>query len=277
MSSPFRMPIFRSRLLPCLSLAALLAGCASAPPPVADAPSAHDPHAHDRQRLWRLLSTRCLPQARAGADPAPCSEVHAEPGQRYALMKDLRGDYQYLLIPTVPVSGIEDPRARAASAPNWLGLAWQARTRVAQALGRPLPRDLTSLTINPPSARSQDQLHIHIDCLAPQVRDQLQAMQASIGPAWAPLPQPLHGHAYRAMRVEGEALDANPLALLARALPPQQRMAHQTLAVVGADFADGRPGFVLLAATALPGDGVGAEELQDHACTGVVPTAPAHG
>ncbi|MET7141483.1 CDP-diacylglycerol diphosphatase [Xanthomonas sp. PPL139] len=272
------MPVFRFRLPLCLLLATLLAGCTSLPSPqsVTDSPAAHDPHAHDRQRLWRLLSTRCLPQARAGADPAPCSEVHAEPGQRYALMKDLRGAYQYLLIPTVPVSGIEDPRARAAGAPNWLDLAWQARSRVATALGRPLPRDLASLTINPPSARSQDQLHIHIDCLAPQVRDQLQAMQASIGPAWAPLPQPLHGHVYRAMRVEGEALDANPLTLLARALPPQQGMAQQTLAVVGATF-DGHPGFVLLAATALPGDGVGAEELQDHDCTGVVPAAPAHG
>ncbi|MBB5877238.1 CDP-diacylglycerol diphosphatase [Xanthomonas sp. 3498] len=272
------MPVLRSRLPLCLFLAALLAGCASmpSPPPVADSPAAHDPHAHDRQRLWRLLSTRCLPQARAGADPAPCSEVHADPGQRYALMKDLHGAYQYLLIPTVPVSGIEDPRARSAAAPNWLGLAWQARSRVADALGRPLPHDLASLTINPPSARSQDQLHIHIDCLAPQVRDQLQAMRASIGPAWAPLPRPLHGHAYRAMRVEGEELDANPLTLLARNLPPQQRMAQQTLAVVGADF-DGRPGFVLLAATARPGDGVGAEELQDHECTGVVPAVPAHG
>ncbi|WP_223875582.1 CDP-diacylglycerol diphosphatase [Xanthomonas sontii] len=272
------MPVLRSRLPLSLFLAVLLAGCASvpAPPSVAESPAAHDPHAHDRQRLWRLLSTRCLPQARAGADPAPCSEVHAEPGQRYVLMKDLRGDYQYLLIPTVPVSGIEDPRARAAGAPNWLGLAWQARTRVERLLNRPLPRELTSLTINPPSARSQDQLHVHIDCLAPQVRDQLQAMQASIGPTWAPLPQPLHGHAYRAMRVEGGELDANPLTLLARSLPPQQSMVHQTLAVVGAEF-DGRPGFVLLAATALPGDGVGAEELQDHDCTGVVPAAPARG
>ncbi|WP_244667465.1 CDP-diacylglycerol diphosphatase [Xanthomonas sp. D-109] len=266
----------RLQLPLCLSLAVLLAGCAGAPPPAADSPAAHDAHAHDRHRLWRLVSTRCLPQARLGAEPAPCSDVHPGPGERYALMKDLRGDYQYLLIPTVPVSGIEDPRARGAGAPNWLGLAWQARTRVERLLHRLLPRELTSLTINPPSARSQDQLHIHIDCLAPQVRDQLQAMQASIGPTWAPLPQPLHGHAYRAMRLEGEALDANPLTLLARALPPHQHMAHQTLAVVGAEF-DGRPGFVLLAATALPGDGVGAEELQDHDCTGVVPAAPARG
>ncbi|MDR6672789.1 CDP-diacylglycerol diphosphatase [Xanthomonas sp. 1678] len=258
----------------------LLVGCATPPPPAPlvspGSPAAQDPHAHDRQRLWRLLDTQCLPAARAGRDPAPCSEVHPQRGQRYALMKDLRGASQYLLIPTVPVSGIEDPRARAATAPNWLALAWQARSRVERALRRPLPRTYASLAINAPVARSQDQLHVHIDCLDPQVRAQLDTLQARIGPDWAPLPQRLHGHVYRAMRLDGADLDARPLALLAVSLPTPQAMARQTLAVVGARFGDGRPGFLLLAGEADQGDGGGgAEELQDHGCTALAPRAGA--
>jgi CDP-diacylglycerol pyrophosphatase len=58
----------------------------------------------------------------------------------------------------------------------------------------------------------------------------------------------------------------NPFQLLADDLPPGDSMGAQSLVVVGANDADGRPGFVLLADRAdvtRPGSGHG-EDLQDH-------------
>src|SRR6185369_11331156 len=114
-------------------------------------------------------------------------------------------------------------------------------------------------------ARSQNQLHIHIDCVRADVRDAVNRRIADVGLDWAPFPEPLMGHPYQAMFVDGETLDAaNPVQLLANRVDD---MGLETLVVVGAYLPDGRPGFVLLASRADPATGnPGAgEELQDHA------------
>jgi CDP-diacylglycerol pyrophosphatase len=43
-------------------------------------------------------------------------------------------------------------------------------------------------------------------------------------------------------------------------------MPMETLVAVGADFAPGSPGFILLADQAALGEGGHGEDLQDHAC-----------
>jgi CDP-diacylglycerol pyrophosphatase len=61
----------------------------------------------------------------------------------------------------------------------------------------------------------------------------------------------------------------NPFTLLARGLPSGKfSMGTQTLAVIGATFADGRTGFYLLAndSGASPKDIVSAEALLDDKC-----------
>ena len=59
----------------------------------------------------------------------------------------------------------------------------------------------------------------------------------------------------------------NPFEMLADGLMPGDSMAAQTLVVAGITGADGRPGFVLLAGRADPGnpDSGSGEDLQDHA------------
>ncbi len=68
----------------------------------------------------------------------------------------------------------------------------------------------------------------------------------------------------------GEELGpADPFVLLAEGVPEaQQEMGLHTLVVIGATFADGSPGFVLLNRRADPamGDLASGEELQDHSC-----------
>ena len=102
------------------------------------------------------------------------------------------------------------------------------------------------------------------------MRDALRARAARIGARWVPLDAPLAGRRYVAMRVLGEDLGpANPFVLLADGIPgAREEMGRYTLILAGATFAEGGPGFVLLADRADPaaGDRGWGEGLLDHAC-----------
>lgn len=222
--------------------------------------------AADQSALWHIVHDRCVPDEQSKQDPAPCASVDLAHG--YAVLKDRDGATQFLLIPTARVSGIEDPAILAPGAPNYWDAAWQARHDVEQRAGHALPRDALSLAINSPSGRTQDQLHIHVDCLRQDVRAALAQHQAEVGPQWSAFPVPLAGHHYRAMRLTGAELGAtNPFRLLATGVP-QAEMGQHTLVLAGATFAAGQPGFLLLddQVDLAAGDRGSGEELQDHDC-----------
>ena len=230
------------------------------------------PAAGDRLALWHIVHDRCVPAFTATGDPAPCRSVHLDSGadRGAAVLKDLRGATQFLLIPTRRVTGIEDPALLAPDAPNYFAAAWSAIAVVSQAAKAELARDDLGLAINAAASRSQDQLHIHMDCVRTDVRAALHALAGRLGGAWTPLDEPLAGGSYRAMRIDGLALDGtDPFHLLAAGLPGGTgEMGRHTLVVVGMTFADDTPGFVLLDGQRDPphgGSGHG-EDLQDHDC-----------
>lgn len=213
--------------------------------------------AADPDALWKIVHDKCA------VNTAPCSFI--DPAKGYALLKDRDGDTQYLLIPTSKVTGIESPSILEPDAPNYFAAAWGFIDAVTTAAHHAVPRDYLSLAINSESGRSQNQLHIHLDCLRTDVHASLAAAAGQIGATWAPLPAPLAGHPYAALRIEGQDLDqANPFRLLAA---QTNDMKDQTLVVVGAEFSDG-PGFILLSdhVGATMGDRASGEELQDHDC-----------
>jgi CDP-diacylglycerol pyrophosphatase len=220
----------------------------------------------DPNALWTIVNDQCVPDQEANSDPAPCSLVDVGAGEQrgYAVLKDLVGATQFLLIPTERIAGIESSTLVEPGATNYFASAWDASSFVDARAGVDIPRDWMSLAINSAVARSQNQLHIHIDCVRADIRDTLTRRIADVGPDWAPFPEPLRGHQYQAMSVEGDTLDAtNPVQLLAKRTDD---MGLETLVVVGTYLPDGRPGFVLLASRADPASGnPGAgEELQDH-------------
>lgn len=224
--------------------------------------------AADPDILWRIVHEQCVPNQQQHANPAPCALV--DPAGGYVILKDIRGKTQYLAIPTARVTGIEDPLLLRANTPNYFAAAWRQRGYTEKAAGGTLPRDALSLAVNSPFGRSQNQLHIHIDCLREDVRAALHRQLARIGERWAPLAEPLARHRYWARRVVGDELgDADPFKLLAAGKPgAAAAMNRLTLVVVGALFAGNRPGFVLLD-TQLDlarGNHASGEELQDHAC-----------
>ncbi len=224
-------------------------------------------HTHDRNVLWRIVHTQCMAAAARRTPPSPCTRLWLDQGalRGYALFKDRRGPAQYLLIPTARISGIESPALLAPGAPNYFAAAWSARHYVGAALGRDLPRDDIALAVNSRRGRSQDQLHIHVDCASPALKATLARVAPHLNTHWRWLAAPLHRHRYRAMRVMGASLRVNPFRLLARRLPRGQGMGAWTLVVAGHTFGHA-PGFVILAAHADKHDPASGEELQDHSC-----------
>ena len=144
----------------------------------------------------------------------------------YVLFKDRNGPLQYLLMPTYRINGTESP-----------------------------------LLLEP-----QNHFHIHISCLRPDVRAQLDKDAAAISSRWLPLPGGLQGHEYLARRVtEAELAQRSPFLMLAEEVPEaRQHMGRFALAM--AQQSDGS--LVLLATerNLLTLNRASAEEIQDHRC-----------
>ncbi len=228
--------------------------------------------AENPSALWDIISGKCVPHEQAERDPSPCSVVDIANGvaKGYVVLKDRDGNTQFLLMPTARISGIEDPQILDPDATNYFDEAWRERYFVEERLGTPVPRNAMTLAINSMTGRSQNQLHIHIDCIRPDVKAILDANLDKVVGVWTPFPIPLAGHAYRSIRITNDTLaDANPFRILADQDPAASAdMGHHSLVVVGATFPDTGDGFVLLdTKTDIPhGNFASGEELQDHSC-----------
>ncbi len=225
-----------------------------------------------RDALWKIAHDKCVPDQLAHQSPAPCALVDLKGGavQGYVILKDLRGIAQYLLIPTRRISGIGSPDLIAPDAPNYWAAAWENRHFVSERLKRDVAWDKIGLAINSSLSRSQDQLHIHIDCVRPDVRVALAARISEIKTTWSPLPFKLAGQRYFARRLKAADLaQQNPFKLLAEGLPSAgANMGEESLAVIGVAFNPGENGFVLLATRGAHDNGVGAhaEQLLEPRC-----------
>jgi CDP-diacylglycerol pyrophosphatase len=229
-------------------------------------------HSANPNALREIVDDQCVPDMQQHGDPKPCAEVDLTSGvaRGYAILKDIRGASQFLLIPTDVIDGIESPALLAPDAVNYFDDAWTTRTFVEKALGRTMRRDALSFAINSKYGRTQNQLHIHIDCIAADVLDTLRDQRDRIGDQWSLLDAPLAGRRYYVRRIMGETLAGqDPFKLVAQGIPSADaNMALYTIVVAGMDFDDGKPGFVILARRAdlAAGDFGSGEELQDHAC-----------
>ncbi len=219
-------------------------------------------HAADRNALWQVTNLCVAAQERAEL-PFPCQSVDIQRG--FALLKV--ASFHFLLIPTAKLVGIEGPQLLATGAPNYWEFAWEARTLLDDA-GEHLSRDDIGLAINSAQARTQDQLHIHIGCLRPDVRAALEIYERDVRKSWSRLPFGVGGHRYRIMRLEGDSLGAaNPFAILADGIPgARQDMGSQTLVIAGARFRGGGSGFYVLAAHSVVGGAASGEGLLDYNC-----------
>ncbi|MGO9931332.1 MAG: CDP-diacylglycerol diphosphatase [Steroidobacteraceae bacterium] len=210
----------------------------------------------NRDALRQIVQDECVVHWLQQHSAAPCERVGAD----YALLADRKGGAHFLLIPIRSMAGIESPEAQGPGAPNYFAAAWAARDLLGKVLGRSVPRSAVGLAVNPKHARSQDQLHIHIECLRSDVAGSLRAAATRLTGAWTAIE--IAGWHFEALRIMGEDLGtSNPIRLLAEGWPDAKaRLEDYSLIVAGMQFKEG-PGFVALAGTGLPG-----ELLLDSSC-----------
>ena len=226
--------------------------------------SANACSAANRDALRHIVQDQCAVHWLQQHDARPCERVYLPDALRerdgYAVLHDIKGGAHFLLIPTRTIAGVESAELLEAGTPNYFAAAWQARDLVAAAVGHGVSRDAIGLALNPRHARSQDQLHIHIECLRTDVAQALHAAAPRIGATWSSVD--IGRGVYEAMRVMGEEVGAaDPFELLADKLPAaKSAMGDYTLVLAGMEFNEG-PGFILLA-----GKGPAGELLLDSTC-----------
>ncbi|MGH6983660.1 MAG: CDP-diacylglycerol diphosphatase [Stellaceae bacterium] len=221
----------------------------------------------DPLELWHIVHDQCVPNQINRHDPSPCTLVDLAGG--YVVLMDRRGATQFLVLPTARITGIESAAILSPRVPDYMQDAWDARRLVQERTTGQLTRADLSLAVNSIYGRSQNQLHIHVDCLRQDVRDALARHRNAIGDKWQPFPVKLAGHDYIARRlILRDLADVNPFRTLADEVPEARaNMGAYTLVIAGATFG-GKPGFIVLADHADPthGDFANGESLQDHAC-----------
>lgn len=256
-------PRRRSRLLPVLALLVVV-GVLTAAVVGYRLFVSHD----GRLGLWRVVHEFCVPAERLAGVPFPCLDVRPDGGR--ALVRAPFGGHEFLVVPTARVTGLEDPVARTPEMPDLWSVAWAERGRIAAAVGRPIPDDRMAFAINSRSARSQDQYHIHVDCLDADVRARLHTAGLGLAGEWREA-RPIgdDGPRYRIRRIAlSDLARERPEALIFRELAPRrEQVPFLSFALIGTGEGGADPSFLLAATYGVgPWDGGHAEELMDHSC-----------
>jgi CDP-diacylglycerol pyrophosphatase len=213
-----------------------------------------------RDGLWRVTHNICAPFSQVTGLPTPCLAVDRDKGLATLRAPD---DATHIIVtPLTRISGVESPILLRPDAPNLWAEAWGQRGWVAQGAGEKLGWNALGMAINSRPGRSQDQLHIHVDCIKPEVRDAL-AQGVRNQKSWFDIDFRPEAGRYHAKRLSADDLNRNLFRMAALENPrASANRALQTIAVIGFEDSKAGRGFILLES----GHGGSAEELLDHSC-----------
>ena len=212
--------------------------------------------------LWQIISEKCVPnQARSG-NPAPCQQVNSAQG--YVTLKDLNGPLQYLLMPIEKITGMESPIILEPTTSNLFAAAWLQRSLLAKKRGAPIADSALSLAINAQYGRTQNQLHIHISCLRPDVRQRLDALSPKLNEQWQPATLRKHRYLIRTLSTAELAQQSVFIRLATEVPNARSEMGKYGMAL--AELPDGRLALLALERNWLMLNSGSAEEIQDHQC-----------
>ena len=126
------------------------------------------------------------------------------------------------------------PPFLATQMTNFWSQAWSERNRVVASASRPLGWNDIGMAVNSRRGRSQDQLHIHVDCVDPRLKQALASRAGRLSSKWSSLePGPWAGR-YRVKEIDAAGVDRNIFKLVADEIPgAKSKMARQSIAVVG--------------------------------------------
>jgi CDP-diacylglycerol pyrophosphatase len=218
-----------------------------------------------RDSLRQIVQQQCVVHWIQKHDPSPCKRVFLpDPNSErsgYAVLSAREGGAHYLLVPTQAMAGVEGAELLDPDAPNYFAEAWHARDLITAFVGHEVPRTAVGVAVGTARARTQDQFHVHLECLRQDVVESLRGSAERITDVWGPVM--VVGSTYQAMRVMGDGLDGSNVFELLASLKPDVRhhMGDYTLVVAGMKFNSG-PGFVVLTGTGPTG-----ELLLDASCS----------
>ncbi len=205
---------------------------------------------YGRLLLWRTIEA-CLLDHRIFDAPTPCLNVTPEdrtdPG--YAILRNPLDKSHIIVAPTVRIVGIEAAEAREPRTATYFADAWSNR-RLAFPRGLPdVPADDIGLAINSQRGRTQDQFHIHVDCLRQDVKERLIAARLPLLPGqWSQVMLVDGGPPYSVTSLAGNLAESNVIDLSAAHLQlSKKEMPSLTLAIVALRTDPDNPRFVLLA------------------------------
>lgn len=224
--------------------------------------------AGERGLLWRVVQTCVLNHSLTGG-AFPCLAVETSKGTEtgYVVLRAPNEDVHVVVTPTVRTIGIEAARLRGLEAPNYFLDAWSARHFVTDELAQHPGRGDIALAVNSRPGRSQDQLHIHIACVRPDVKAVLARQSSAIrSHDWIRIKPLANATAYAAhFQPDRDLSGVNIFDRVAESLKiDAKQMDDVTIVVVGAE----PTGFIILARKRiLHGfDEPHGEALLDHDC-----------
>ncbi|QST30891.1 CDP-diacylglycerol diphosphatase (plasmid) [Escherichia albertii] len=217
----------------------------------------------DRDILWRKINENCVTGYLDKDTYQPCSLV--DMNRRFTVYKVDNDKYQYLLLPTDKVTGIEDISIQKDGAPNYLYYAWLSRLFLTERLGKPVKERFISLTLNAKNARSQDQFHIHISCLSGPANEVLSAIpENKLNANWSKdkITIPPYSYYYRKVTMN-DLMNEN----LFKSVANKVKEENSNMDFIGVGLVNRGPdNFIMLVGTGTKSRGVSAELIQDHEC-----------
>lgn len=214
----------------------------------------------NRDLLWATVKL-CVAAKRTVGAALPCETVDLGTAGRpgVALLHVPGQKTHFVLSPVDDIAGLEAPRLLGPDGAVIFRAAWSARQRVVDSSDHPIVLSDVGLAINSAMARSQDHLHVHLDCIGSKIRSALR--RTPVEADWTWLPESIGGRRYLARRVRPDGMAAlNPFGLLSGYLPDPRLIMQSSLAAVPAEggglylIADVRPNALT-------------ERLLDHNCS----------
>jgi CDP-diacylglycerol pyrophosphatase len=222
-----------------------------------------------RDVLWVALQG-CLLNKRTTGRAFPCLSV--DPGDRdrpgTAVLRAPGEPTHLVVMPTDDVVGVEAPALQTPKGAFYWRAALAARREVAAAIKGGRPLDEIGLAVNSSGGRSQDQLHIHVDCVRASVLTELGRRAGIVAPGtWTVVSLPVGERRWRrffATRIPmAQAETFNPFEAATRLPGVKPDLTQVSLAMVSTPPGDPHPGYIVLAHRSPTSH---AETLLDHRC-----------
>jgi CDP-diacylglycerol pyrophosphatase len=194
-----------------------------------------------RDTLWSVVRTCQIAKETIGI-ASPCIDLtRSSDGYSVAILRAPFSGAHLLAVPLLKISGIEAPELLGPAGGAYLSAAWAARRELHKGLEIE-DWDSIGMAINSARNRSQDQLHIHVDCLTAQARAKFKTLISTDG-RWKLLSNGLWAQVVRTddLRV------SNPFRMILDGLPmDRDGLAAVNLGVAGVQFLNGTHGFIIL-------------------------------